>query len=1051
MACRELVHKKDYTDWCTITGETWGSVEVSLKVDISHMDREKPRIIKVHRRVGDPNDKNINAFNLKTYTLYQNCNINYQNRAYADINFNALETKGNTPSRVYEVDGLIIQVPSNYNPRSHTYHGTWDGTFKNEWTNNPAWVLYDLLTNKRYGLGREIKPEQINKLALYEVGKYCDELVDDGFGGQEHRFTFNGVINSQARAYEVLQMVTSAFNGMLYVGGGSIFAIPDRLQKPIKIFGRANVINGVFSYESTSAKLRHTSIRVTWINPKNNYEPEIECFDDPEAIALYGLNTLDITAHGCTSRGQAQRMARYALFTEKYETDKVDFTVGMRDNDIRPGDYILVADEMIQDGRLFGQLKAIDKAAITTDFPVTLSEGWDAPKVVMTNKKGVTKTYPIKKQNATTDYIQFEPQITTNQAKEFTAGDVWTIYDQNNINPRKFRVLSVKENKDLTFSVTALSHFDDKFKYVEQGIEFEAQPPMSLNPTGVIAPVAKCQFKPFMTKFTDDLKTVGLTITWSASSDSRVTATEMIIYYPDGKESETKTYGNYQVTLDKVYFGDFGVGLRYIGNKGEIASEWRYFNTTIASPYKVPPKPEKLALESFNGGFNAKWMKPNYAYSLTYEYYTQSYESTTEAMQTPSTVVGFNTPFKSYPQTVSFYVRSVGPTGLTSEFVTADCTVDIWSDEDDPLKFLESIDRTWLTDDLQQEIGMFDTLNSIGETILKQTARIDRVWTATQTALAFAVEGINAEIKDNKEATAEKFSQIGALYGEQMKCDKPNPVDCAADFGLKWYDGSDPKYPQATNPVYNKDLPKSVTNFPYLPVMPSTSLIGQTQAVRAADNAALAESFRTIGANVSNNELDNPKATFTEEIKATSGVIGAGIKSLRTWAAETDKKAIKIQEDVDSNIDSAGNTIAGYAVKIKETSADGKTVKAFGGFGLTKDGVGTTFGINADTFFIAKPGQSAVSTTKDSDTYIMAVTQQNTYIGTRDTWFKGNMQSSNFVKGTSGWQINSNGKSIFSEVEIYSTSADSNNPTKLTLKNGTIIQSFTQAQKKSPE
>lgn len=1051
---REYNYQK--SSW-VICGETYDSVEISLKIDISHLDRDSARYIKVARIDPSTSGKRVTGFYFQTYMEQQDVNINYDGRAYVDISFNSREVNNQFPSRIYEVDGLIIKVPSNYNPRAKTYHGIWDGTFKNEWTNNPVWILYDLLTNGRYGLGRDVLPENINTMALYKTAQYCDEYIDDGFGGTEPRYTYNGVINSQARAYEVLQMVASAFNGLLYSGGGAIFVMPDRVEMPIKTFGRANVINGTFTYESTSSKLRHTSIRVTWINPKTVYQPEVEVFDDVEGIEKYGLNILEITAHGCTSRGQAQRMARYALFTELYETDTVTFDVGIANNDLRPNDYIYIADEMIQKTRLLGKLKAIDKFSITLDYPIKRSSMFTQPKVLLTSTRGVAKVYDIETGDDTTDYIKFKPEITKEQAEEFSEGDVWCIYDPQAITPRKFRVLSVRENKDLTFSVTALSHFDDKFKYVEQGVKFEEQPPISIAPTGIIQPPEKCQIKPYLVKI-DGIQQIGAKVSWSASADSRVKYTEVTFINQDGSFGETIQVPGSQTQKSGVPIGRIGVMLQFIGDKGE-KSEERTFYKEIGDPYSIPPKPEKLAMEAFNGAFNAKWVKPVYSFDLTYEYYIQSNEETVETQITPNTSMAYNKKFMEYPQKVFFYVRSVGPSGKTSEFAVADCIVDLVSD-DDPLKFLESIDRTWLTDDLQQEIGMFDTLNSIGETILKQTARIDKVWTATQTALAFAVEGINAEIKDNKEATAEKFSQIRALYGEQMKCDKPNPADCAADFGLKWYDGSDPKYPLATNPVYNKDLPKSVTNFPYLPVMPSTSLIGQIQRVRSSDKEATAEEFKKVGSQIIDNN-NTIKAEFTEEIRTTAKKIEdvdkkadntiSEVNTIKTWKAENAGKVAALQENALVSVDGKGNTIADYSIKLKETSADGKTVKAFGGFGLTKDGVGTTFGINADTFFIAKPGQSAVSTTKESDTYIMAVTQQNTYIGTRDTWFKGNMQSSNFVKGASGWQINSNGKSIFSEVEIYSTSADTNNPTMLTLKNGTIIQSFTQAQKKSPE
>ena len=312
--------------------------------------------------------------------------------------FNA-ENFSQIPERAYDMRLLKVKIPSNYDPVTRTYNGHWNGEFSTEstgpygtaaatrdkgkyWTDNPAWCFYDLITNKRYGLGRYVDTSTLDKWTLYEIAQYCDELVEDYDGGLEPRFSCNIVIQSRSDAYQVLNDMASVFRGIVYYNGGNLFAVQDSLKNPIFQFNNTSVENGEFKYSSTSSKVRHTVAIVRYNDKNNKFEPAVEYVEDIDAIRKYGIKEKEISAFGCTSKSQAQRLGRWVLSTEAHETETVSFTCGQEGAILRPGDVFSVSDSNRTMTRRGGRIKALERTSdsifkIALDSQLKGGKSWD--------------------------------------------------------------------------------------------------------------------------------------------------------------------------------------------------------------------------------------------------------------------------------------------------------------------------------------------------------------------------------------------------------------------------------------------------------------------------------------------------------------------------------------------------------------------------------------------------------------------------------------------------------------------------------------------------
>jgi predicted phage tail protein len=373
------------------------------------------------------------------------------------------------PARVYRIDGRIISVPNNYNPTTGTYTGAWNGGFQQAWSNNPAWVLYDMLTNRRYGLGRYLDATRIDKFKLYTIGQYCDGLVPDGNGGYERRYTYNGAINTQAGAFEMINTLCACFRGSAYWDGGMISFLADMPASPIALYTNANVINGDFTYAGGDITARHNQILVKWQDQTNFGDDRIAVAEDQDDISKHGIRPDNIDAAGCTSEGLALRYGRWQLYVESYEGETVSFALGLNGVTCRPGDIVEIADRTKAGHRRGGRLLTGTTAAIVRlDAPASLIAG-EAPVISCMVEDNSVAGAHVETVNLGVSLDGVSYPVSPAFSAAPGAGTVYVI-SSGTLSPSLWRVTSIKEQDANSYDVTAISHNPSKYAYIEQNV-----------------------------------------------------------------------------------------------------------------------------------------------------------------------------------------------------------------------------------------------------------------------------------------------------------------------------------------------------------------------------------------------------------------------------------------------------------------------------------------------------------------------------------------------------------------------------------------------------
>ncbi|KYV71540.1 phage tail tip domain-containing protein, partial [Escherichia coli] len=397
----------------------------------------------------------------------------YPNTAIVGLQVDAEQFGGQQMTVNYHIRGRIIQVPSNYDPEKRTYSGIWDGSLKPAYSNNPAWCLWDMLTHPRYGMGKRLGAADVDKWALYAIGQYCDQRVPDGFGGTEPRMTFNAYLSQQRKAWDVLSDFCSAMRCMPVWNGQTLTFVQDRPSDVVWPYTSSDVVvddNGVgFRYSFSALKDRHTAVEVNYTDPQNGWQTSTELVEDPEAILRYGRNLLKMDAFGCTSRGQAHRAGLWVIKTGLLETQTVDFTLGSQGLRHTPGDIIEICDNDYAGTLTGGRILSIDAASrtLTLDREVTLPETGTST-VNLINGSGKPVSVDITAHPAP-DRIQ----VSTLPDGVETYG-VWGL-SLPSLRRRLFRCVSVRENTDGTFAITAVQHVPEKEAIVDNGARFEPQ------------------------------------------------------------------------------------------------------------------------------------------------------------------------------------------------------------------------------------------------------------------------------------------------------------------------------------------------------------------------------------------------------------------------------------------------------------------------------------------------------------------------------------------------------------------------------------------------
>ncbi|EPA7161970.1 phage attachment tail tip protein J [Escherichia coli] len=468
----------------TINGKTTSQYLTSV---ILNNLPERPFNIRVVRVTADSTTDQLQNRTLwSSYTEIIDVKQCYPNTAIVGLQVDAEQFGGQQMVVNYHIRGRIIQVPSNYDPEKRTYSGIWDGSLKPAYSNNPAWCLWDMLTHPRYGMGKRLGAADVDKWALYAIGQYCDQTVPDGFGGTEPRMTFNAYLSQQRKVWDVLGDFCSAMRCMPVWNGQTLTFVQDRPSDVVWPYTNSDVVvddNGVgFRYSFSALKDRHTAVEVNYTDPQNGWQTSTELVEDPDAILRYGRNLLKMDAFGCTSRGQAHRAGLWVIKTELLETQTVDFTLGSQGLRHTPGDIIEICDNDYAGTLTGGRILSIDAASrtLTLDREVTLPETGTST-VNLINGSGKPVRVDITAHPAP-DRIQ----VSALPDGVETYG-VWGL-SLPSLRRRLFRCVSIRENTDGTFAITAVQHVPEKEAIVDNGATFE---PLSGSLNSVIPPAVQ--------------------------------------------------------------------------------------------------------------------------------------------------------------------------------------------------------------------------------------------------------------------------------------------------------------------------------------------------------------------------------------------------------------------------------------------------------------------------------------------------------------------------------------------------------------------------------
>ena len=538
-----------------------------------------PFIVKVERTTDDSTTQRLQNNTIwSSYTEIIDTEFTYPNTALMGVKFDS-EYFSNIPTRTYDLLGLKVKVPSNYDTRTRKYTGMWDGTFKIDWTDNPAWVLYDVVTNKRYGLGGRLGEFGADKWALYQVAQYCDQLVPDGFGGQEPRFTCNVWLTEQRSAYQVINDICSIFRAMPVWNGQQLTVVMDRPADPVWTYTNANVDESGFSYTFSARKSRHNAIQVEYADKENSYEKAIEYVADDEEIRKNGLNVKKITAFGCTSRGQAHRTALWLLQTEKLETKTVTFTVGAEGLMHIPGDIIKVADTHYAGTNIGGRVLAVNGKTVTLDRKITLSGNSYFSYINANAKHQNIKIISVNGAEVTLD----QPPV------GLELYGVWSLATQQ-VTSQLFKALSVKEEDKGKYTIMALQHEPQKEAIVDNGAKFE--------PAGTTVLT------------TPQISNIDVAVNadGSVSVDSSVTGGNGIVKYDIRIYKGGVLYDvrlgqpSPNLNIDSLENGDYSVLVQVKNENGQLLSE-----KTQTFTINKPPAPTGVRTTGGLGNITLEW------------------------------------------------------------------------------------------------------------------------------------------------------------------------------------------------------------------------------------------------------------------------------------------------------------------------------------------------------------------------------------------------------------------------------------------------------------
>lgn len=727
----------------------------------------KPFTITVKRLTADSKSQRLqNGTHWVSYTEIIDTKLSYPNMALIGIKTDS-RYNPNFPNVNLLLYGRLVKVPSTYNPETRTYEpGIWRGDWKEEWTDNPAWIFYDLVTNSLAGLGKRIGEYGLDKFQLYQIAKYCDELVDDGYGGKEPRMVSNLWITEQRDAYNVLSDMASVFRSIAVWNGTQFSAIQDRTSDPVCLYTQSNVVDGKFSRQFAAGKTIFTAVEVEYADERNFYQKAVEYVADDLMIARYGYNVKKITAYGCTSRGQAHRYGKWVLETSRLEQCTITFVVGRQGLLHLPGDIIEIADNDFAGKTLGGRVVAINGKKVTLDQPVEITA--DSYLSYLNDEMQLVKIKIINVDNANKSVITLE----TNPVG-LNVMDDWVLKTPQ-VSTQLYRALGITENDDGSYTITALQHEPQKEAIVDGSASF--------------VPVVTTMHNG-LTKVTNAdvvYSADGIRLTWSVPTIDTILTYEVRLYR-NGKVFKTYlNLKNPEISFEGLPDGSYTAEIRAKNQSGQLSDP-------VTRSFEINLNIPRFVTKSLLFAIELDWDLPK---AFTPGFSTEIWRSNTNDISTAVKVATLPYPQSNYvingvPLSTGyyFYLRGVDKQGNKGEFTEA-----VFGEADhNPDNLLNALEGKITKSQLGQELInsiKADINNAVGEEAkTRQTAvagalaQIAAQAQSAGTAIKNLEKADQAQVETIKTVTAKAesaLSGITAVRQAQAQSDKANAQQISA-------------------------------------------------------------------------------------------------------------------------------------------------------------------------------------------------------------------------------------------------------------------------------
>ncbi|MDQ9825629.1 phage tail protein [Acinetobacter sp. 163] len=831
---------------------------------------------------------------VKAVTEVIDAKLRYPNTALVSLQYDAETFGGSVAKLAVDLKGVKIKVPTNYNPETREYVGMWDGTFKRAYSNNPAWIYYDLCTSKRYGIGERITDGMLDKWSLYRLAQYCDELVPDGLGGQEPRFTCNIYLQSAEDAYSILTKLAGVFRAITYWDGDSIVCDADIPQDTYFTYTRANII-GEPDHNGTRARDRHNAVKVAWDNPANHYKTEYEFVRDEKAISeMKQVRLLELDAWGCTSRGQAQRAGLWALKSEQLETRTVTFKVGLDGHIPLPGKVIEFADPIFAGRANGGRISAIsaDRKSITLDRDDVVAVAGDRLIINGENGKAQTRIVQAITGRVITVSVAFD---------EIAPQNVWVI-DAQDLATLKFRVLSVVQSDSHQFTITALEYNPKKFDAIDHGAHYIDVPISIVNPN-IQEPVSNIVITS-EDRVDQGINVATMVVSWTQAKGAVKYQVEW--RKDDGSWIKLPATGNNSIEVPGIYAGNYQAKVTAV-NASDISSLPTYSVVTkLNGKQGLPPALAFIQATGILFGMRLNWGFPaTGALDTAYTEIQVSPDGTSNIAQlglfayptTTHTLQGLQ------PNLTQFYrgrlIDRIGNIGPWSNWTSATTS----ADASDILDILEGkISETELSQDLQTKIDHIETIDAeigpIKQDIQNTKDQIAQEVVDRQNAIQQAKDGLSQQIIDGDESVLEVVNTVKQSSEEGIAAAQESIRVVANDLSLV-AEKTDGVYAQLNPPLIGSesDLIGNDQGFAGTWSVQSAMIEGDLALSKRIDTTAV--------------ELNNLQAYAQQEVQARIEGDKVTVQKIDNYIASNDSALATVRQSAQVAVDqSAANAEA---------------------------------------------------------------------------------------------------------------------------------------------